>query len=59
MIENPKNCQECMHYRRHYVKIGREFYEIHDGHCVYPRMKRRRAEDDACLLFELQDQAAD
>ena len=54
-----KTCRDCVHYRRHYIKMGRGFREIHDGHCVYPRMKRRRAEDDACLLFELQDQAAD
>ena len=54
-----KTCRDCVHYRRHYIKMGRGFREIHDGHCVYPRMKRRRAEDDACPHFKPRDPEAD
>ena len=36
MKDNEKTCHDCKHYRRHYVKMGRRFGEIHDGHCVYP-----------------------
>ncbi len=46
-----KTCYDCVHYRRHYAKMGRRFGEIHDGHCVYPRVKRR-AEDEVCLHFK-------
>ena len=44
-MENEKTCRDCKHYRRHYVDIEGRYHEIHDGHCVYPRVKRKRAED--------------
>ena len=58
MKDNEKTCHDCKHYRRHYVKMGRRFREIHDGHCVYPRVKRRRAEDMACPHFKQREPEA-
>lgn len=41
-------CRNCKHFRKHYVKFGRSFKEISDGHCVYPMLKTRRADTKAC-----------
>lgn len=47
-------CLDCKHYRRHYIKQGKNYYVlIADGHCVYPRLKLRKANTPACDRFSL------
>lgn len=41
-------CQNCRHFKQHYIKINRRFSAIEDGHCVYPRLKDRRPGTKAC-----------
>lgn len=38
-------CGTCRHFRRHYVRMGEVYSALQYGHCVYPRQKRRAAED--------------
>lgn len=38
-------CETCKFFRVHYIKRGRSYHKILDGHCVYPRLKRRKAAD--------------
>lgn len=46
-------CRNCKHFRLHYVKFGRGSYrETYDGHCVYPRLKRRETTTKACENFK-------
>lgn len=42
-----KRCHNCIHYHPHYVpnSDGRGFVEIGSGHCPFPRMKPRKADD--------------
>lgn len=41
-----ERCGTCIHFRRHYIRIGEEHYNpIAYGHCVYPRSKKRRDEE--------------
>ncbi len=48
-------CKECKHFRQHYVKFRRGYREINDGHCVYPRLKRRETDTPACQHFVPRD----
>lgn len=42
-----EQCGTCAHFRRHYVRIGTDFYlPLSYGHCVYPRQKKRRDDED-------------
>ena len=34
-------CAGCRYFRRHYVKSGRGYAPIAQGHCVHPRLKDR------------------
>ena len=53
-VEGQKNlCGNCRHFRRHYIKFGRSYQEILDGHCVYPMLKRREALTRGCKHFVL------
>ena len=40
-------CGGCVHFRRHYIKIGNCYCPIAYGHCVYPR-KKKRTQSDTC-----------
>ena len=45
-------CGGCKYFRQHYVKLPSEYYvRIEYGHCVYPRLKKRR-EDETCPHWE-------
>lgn len=46
-----RTCQDCRHFRRHYIKRGNRYQPIGDGHCVYPRLKRRKDTTPACGHF--------
>ena len=50
----PKICENCKHYRRHYVKdrTSDHLLPIHYGHCVFPRCKPRDNDTPACKDFE-------
>ena len=52
-------CQECAHFRRHYVKRDGVFWGLTYGHCVYPRMKKRECEVRACAYFVLSAEYAE
>lgn len=41
-------CGTCKHFRCHYIKFGRSYRLILDGHCVYPRLKRWTSDAKAC-----------
>jgi hypothetical protein len=41
-------CNNCKHYRRHYFKMQNMFHQVADGHCVYPRLKLRKFNTEAC-----------
>lgn len=47
-MEMNKICENCSHFRTHYVKHGKQYQQINDGHCVYPRLKRRETNTKAC-----------
>lgn len=39
-------CGTCQHFRLHYIRLDENNYRpIHYGHCVFPMLKRRRAEE--------------
>ena len=41
-------CGSCRHFRLHYWKFGERYLPLELGHCVYPRLKDRRA-DERCI----------
>ena len=43
-------CCNCVHFRIHYVRNGRGYRQIPEGHCVEPRLKARAAWD-LCRFF--------
>ena len=45
MDDKTRICKYCKHFRFHYIKRGFVYLPIEDGHCVYPRLKRRVASD--------------
>lgn len=50
--EKTQVCANCTHFVQHFMydpKLG--YTLMHMGHCVYPRMKERKAYDD-CKHFE-------
>lgn len=49
--------QTCRHFRRHYVKMGWRYDPISQGHCVYPRLKPRRADTPACPYYRPREDA--
>lgn len=44
-------CQACKYFRQHYVRLGKGYMEVSDGHCVYPRLKQRKTTTPACQHF--------
>ena len=41
-----KCCGNCKYFRKHYVRLYKGTYRSLDyGHCVHPRLKKRRAEE--------------
>lgn len=44
-------CKNCKHYRQHYVRLGKGYTEVDDGHCVHPRIKQRKTTTPACQHF--------
>lgn len=46
-------CATCAHFEQHYHKNPEsgEFTPLHEGHCVYPRIKIRKPYD-LCTNYE-------
>ncbi len=41
-----ESCGNCVHFRRHYIRVAEDCYRpISYGHCVCPRLKKRRTEE--------------
>lgn len=45
------SCQNCRHFRQHYVSDGKRYDPAYCGHCVYPRVKTRKPDTPACIHF--------
>lgn len=54
----PKICENCQYFRLHYVKHGRRCMPTADGHCVYPRLKRRTRTEKSCQHFRVKQEPA-
>ena len=49
-------CQNCKHFRVHYVKDpAGDFRRVRGGHCVYPRLKLRYGKTPGCAYFRPAD----
>ena len=46
-----KTCQTCKHFVRHYIRNGKNYSPIREGHCVHPRVKSRETTTPACKHF--------
>ena len=44
-------CKDCQHFRQHYRPSGNTYTPIGCGHCVYPRLKHRHPDTEACFRF--------
>ena len=41
-----ETCGNCKYFRRHYIRRENDNYSpLQYGHCVYPRLKKRRTEE--------------
>lgn len=48
-----KVCENCKNFRLHYIKYSRGNYSaLAYGHCVKPRLKKRYANEKACLCWQ-------
>ena len=45
-------CEDCKHFHKHYVKMGKTYSLAGIGHCVKPRLKPRRNAAPACQHYE-------
>lgn len=51
-----ETCQTCKYFRQHYIKMGRRYNAIGDGHCVKPRLKIRKTRTPACGYYQPREQ---
>lgn len=53
LMTTATSCVNCTHYYQHYIYVNHDkaYIPINEGHCCYPRVKRRRPED-SCERFE-------
>ena len=51
-------CKDCKHFRQHYIRFGYRYDTAACGHCVYPRLKHRRPDTQACVHFKQRQKAA-
>ena len=41
-----ETCGDCKYFRRHYIRREDDnYFPLCYGHCVYPRLKKRRIEE--------------
>ena len=46
------SCQDCRHFRQHYVLYDSMASAVNCGHCVVGRCKHRKPDSAACEKFE-------
>lgn len=44
-------CQDCTHFRQHYVIDIQRATPVDCGHCTYPHLKNRKPQKTACQHF--------
>ena len=44
-------CRECQHYRQHYLLDYDAAMPVNCGHCIFPRLKKRKPQASACQYF--------
>ena len=49
--EECRLCEQCKHFRRHYVRSGHGYIPLHKGHCANPHLRDKLAEAPACHRF--------
>lgn len=47
-----QTCGNCAHFRLHYIRRTRKYMPLRYGHCVYPRLKKREADEHACQYWK-------
>ena len=48
-----QTCNDCEHFRRHYIFTDGEYRALYYGHCTSRRGKKREADPPACEDFTL------
>ena len=51
-------CKDCTHFRQHYIRFGYRYDVVSCGHCVYPRLKHRKPNNETCAHFRPRKKAA-
>lgn len=52
-------CEDCAHFRQHYVRRSRGVYmKVGSGHCVRPRRKPRYNDAKICDYFKPPENSA-
>lgn len=53
-----ERCGTCKYFRKHYIRSYQGHYSaIKYGHCVHPRLKKRRAEEHCSNWCPRQEEA--
>ena len=51
-----ERCGTCKYFRKHYIRSSKGHYSSTNyGHCVHPRLKKRRAEEH-CQYWTAKDE---
>ena len=53
-MDEVKHCQDCTHFKQHYVKCGKQYMATYCGHCAHPRIKERKEDSPACERYRPQ-----
>ena len=48
---NTLTCKTCQYFHQHYSVDEQSYTAIHCGHCVRPRMKHRKPNQNACEYY--------
>ena len=51
--EKPMNCESCVFFIQHYVKVTGGYMKTYCGHCAHGRCKDRKPENKSCQYFQL------
>lgn len=49
-------CENCRYFRKHYVKVGKQYRLAGIGHCIKPRIKPRKNITPACQHYQPMEQ---
>ena len=45
---NNQHCKNCVYFVQHYMLGKDKLFEVHCGHCIYARTKRKQPDAKAC-----------